>query len=158
MRITDVTTHLVSSDWAAIDGQWADAGGGHKSSALVRIETDAGLVGVGEIIIGYFAPEAVPALVDYYRPHLLGKDPRNRNALWHRMYESSKWWGRSGAAVSVLSGLDIALWDLEGKALGVPVHRLLGGVVQDRLPVYASIGGIPAGHEATIAAVRRWVD
>jgi len=158
MRITDITTHLVSSNWATVDAQWADTGGGHKSSALVRVETDAGLTGLGEIIIGYFAPEAVPALVDYYRPHLLGKDPRNVNALWHRMYESSKWWGRSGAAVSVLSGIDIALWDLRGKALGVPVHQLLGGIVQERLPVYASIGGIPAGHAEAITAVRRWVD
>ena len=158
MRITDITTHLVSSNWASVDQQWAETGGGHKSSALVRIETDAGITGLGEIIVGYFAPEAVPALVDYYRPHLVGKDPRNTNALWHRMYESSKWWGRSGAAVSVLSGIDIALWDLKGKALGVPVHALLGGIVQERLPVYASIGGIPAEPAAQVAAIRRWVD
>jgi len=61
MRITDITTHLVSSNWATIDARWADVGGGHKSSALARIETDAGITGLGEVIIGYFAPEAVPA-------------------------------------------------------------------------------------------------
>lgn len=157
MRITGVTTHLLSANWAAIDAQWADVGG-HKSSAIVRVETDAGIVGLGEVIIGYFAPEAVPTLVDYYIPHLIGKDPLQVGALWNRMYESSKWWGRSGAAVSVISGIDIALWDIRGKAMGVPVHALLGGLMHERMPVYASIGGIPAGRETAIAAVRRWVD
>ncbi len=158
MKITGVTTHLLSANWAAVDEQWADVGGGYKSSALVRIETDAGITGLGEIIIGYFAPEAVPTLVDYYIPHLIGKDPLQTSALWNRMYESSKWWGRSGAAVSVISGLDIALWDIKGKALGVPVHTLLGGLMHERMPVYASIGGIPAGLDEAVAAVRRWVD
>jgi L-alanine-DL-glutamate epimerase-like enolase superfamily enzyme len=158
VKITDVTTHLLSSNWATVDEQWADTGGGHKSSALVRIETDAGLVGWGEVIIGYFAPEAVPTLVDYYRPHLIGQDPLQVNALWNRMYESSKWWGRSGAAVSTISGIDIALWDLRGKAMGVSVGTLLGGVVRERMPVYASIGGIPADLDDAVAAVRRWVD
>src|SRR4029077_12820008 len=60
MKITGVTTHLLSANWAAVDQQWEDVGGGYKSSALVRIETDAGITGLGEVIIGYFAPEAVP--------------------------------------------------------------------------------------------------
>jgi L-alanine-DL-glutamate epimerase-like enolase superfamily enzyme len=157
MRITAVTTHLMSANWGAVDAQWADVGG-YKSSAIVRIETDAGITGIGEIIIGYFAPETVPALVDYYIPHLVGKDPLQTTPLWNRMYESSKWWGRSGAAVSVISGLDIALWDIKGKALGVPVHTLLGGLMHERMPVYASIGGIPAALDDAVAAVRRWID
>ncbi|HVA86273.1 MAG TPA: mandelate racemase/muconate lactonizing enzyme family protein [Candidatus Saccharimonadales bacterium] len=158
MKITGVTTHLLSANWAAIDEQWAEVGGGHKSSALVRIETDAGITGIGEIILGYFAPEAVPTLVEYYIPHLIGKDPLKSGALWSRMYESSKWWGRSGAAVSVISGIDIALWDIKGKALGVPVHTLLGGLMHDRMPVYASIGGSPHDLDEAASAVRRWVD
>ena len=157
MRITGITTHLLSANWAAIDKQWEQTGS-YKSSALVRVETDAGITGLGEVIIGYFAPEAVPAMVDYYIPHLIGKDPLQVGWLWNRMYESSKWWGRSGAAVSVLSGIDIALWDIRGKAMGVPVHTLLGGLMHERMRAYASIGGIPAGHDNAIAAVRRWVD
>ncbi len=157
MKITGVTTHLLSSNWAAIDDQWADTGS-YKSSALVRIETDAGITGLGEIIIGYFAPEAVTTLVDYYIPHLIGKDPLQTTPLWNRMYESSKWWGRSGAAVSVISGIDIALWDIKGKALGAPVHTLLGGVMHERMPVYASIGGSPDDLDEAVTAVRRWVD
>jgi L-alanine-DL-glutamate epimerase-like enolase superfamily enzyme len=158
MKITGVTTHLLSANWAAVDEQWADTGGGHKSSALVRVETDAGITGWGEVIIGYFAPEAVPTLVDYYIPHLIGKDPLQTSVLWNRMYESSKWWGRSGAAVSVISGIDIALWDIKGKALGVPVHTLLGGLMHERMPVYASIGGSPDDLDEAVTAVRRWVD
>jgi galactonate dehydratase len=137
MKITGVTTHLLSSNWAAIDDQWADTGS-FKSSALVRIETDAGITGLGEIIIGYFAPEAVTTLVDYYIPHLIGKDPLQTTPLWNRMYESSKWWGRSGAAVSVISGIDIALWDIKGKALGVPVYEMLGGKCREQCRVYAN--------------------
>jgi L-alanine-DL-glutamate epimerase-like enolase superfamily enzyme len=158
MKITAITTHLLSANWAAVDKQWEETGGGYKSSALVRVETDAGITGLGEIIIGYFAPEAVPTLVDYFIPHLIGKDPLQTNALWNRMYESSKWWGRSGAAVSVISGIDIALWDIKGKALGVPVHTLLGGLMHERIPVYASIGGIPDNLDEAVTAVRRWVD
>ena len=158
MKITGITTHLLSANWAAVDQQWEETGGGYKSSALVRIETDAGITGLGEIIIGYFAPEAVPTLVDYFIPHLIGKDPLQTNALWNRMYESAKWWGRSGAAVSVISGIDIALWDIKGKALGVPVHTLLGGLMHERMPVYASIGGIPDNLDEAVTAVHRWVD
>jgi L-alanine-DL-glutamate epimerase-like enolase superfamily enzyme len=158
MKITGVTTHLLSANWAAVDEQWADTGGGYKSSAIIRIETDAGITGLGEVIIGYFAPEAVPTLVDYYIPHLIDKDPLQTSALWNRMYESSKWWGRSGAAVSVISGIDMALWDIKGKALGVPVHTLLGGLMHERMPVYASIGGSPANLDEAVSAVRRWVD
>src|ERR1019366_7159180 len=157
MKITAVTTHLLSANWAAIDEQWADTGS-YKSSALVRIETDAGITGLGEIIIGYFAPEAVPTLVEYFIPHLIGKDPLQSGVLWNRMYESSKWWGRSGAAVSIISGIDIALWDIRGKALGAPVHTLLGGLMHDRMPVYASIGGSPHDLDEAVTAVRRWVD
>ena len=138
MRITGITTHLLSANWAAIDKQWEQVGS-YKSSALVRVETDAGITGLGEVIIGYFAPEAVPAMVDYYIPHLIGKDPLQVGWLWNRMYESSKWWGRSGAAVSVLSGIDIALWDIRGKAAGKPVVELLGGRKRERVTAYGTV-------------------
>ena len=93
MKITGVTTHLLSANWAAIDEQWADTGSGYKTVALVRIETDAGITGLGEIIIGYFAPEAVPDPRRLLLPHLIGKDPLQTTPLWNRMYES-----RSGGA------------------------------------------------------------
>ena len=114
MKITDVTTHLLSSNWAAIDEQWEDTGGGYKSSALVRVETDAGITGLGEVIIGYFAPEAVPTLVDYYHPapHRQGPAP-GRARSGTGCTSRRKWWGRSGRGrVGHLSGIDIALWDI----------------------------------------------
>jgi L-alanine-DL-glutamate epimerase-like enolase superfamily enzyme len=157
VKITGVTTHLLSSNWAVTDPQWTTTGS-YKSSALVRVETDAGITGLGEIIIGYFAPESVPTLVDYYIPHLIGKDPLQTSALWNRMYESSKWWGRSGAAVSVISGIDIALWDIKGKALGVPVHTLLGGLMHERMPAYASVALSPWPLATTLEFVRGWVE
>jgi L-alanine-DL-glutamate epimerase-like enolase superfamily enzyme len=60
--------------------------------------------------------------------------------------------------VSVISGIDIALWDIKGKALGVPVHTLLGGLMHERMPVYASIGGSPDDLDEAVTSVRRWVD
>ena len=90
--------------------------------------------------VGYFAPEGVPALVDYFEPILAGQDPMDFARLARAMYDDSVFWARSGAGRSVISGIELALWDLAGKALGLPVYRLLGGSVRERIPVYASGG------------------
>lgn len=136
MKISDVTSHLLSAGWT--NDPWFPQA--LHSAALIKVETDAGLNGLGEATLGYFAPECVPALVDYYRPVLLGQDPLNLSALTRAMYDNSVWWGRGGAARSVLGGIELALWDLRGQALGVPVYQLLGGRARDRVAVYASGG------------------
>ncbi|MBE7537721.1 MAG: mandelate racemase/muconate lactonizing enzyme family protein [Opitutaceae bacterium] len=136
MKITKVTTHLLTTRWTD-DPFFPNA---LHSTAIFRIETDTGLDGLGEATWGYFAPDAVPALVDYFRPVLLGRDPLDLTAVTRAMLNDSVWWARSGAGRSVISGLELALWDLKGKALGVPVYQLLGGKVRDAIPVYASGG------------------
>src|SRR5260221_3469171 len=110
------------------------------STAVIRIETDAKVDGLGESTWGYFAPDAVPAMVDYFGPVLLGKDPMEIAQLTRALCDDAVWWARSGAGRSVISGLELALWDLKGKALGLPVYQLLGGRVRERIPVYASGG------------------
>jgi L-alanine-DL-glutamate epimerase-like enolase superfamily enzyme len=107
---------------------------------LVKIETDAGLVGWGECISQW--PEAalaVRVLIEKgFGPLLVGKDP-TRNAVLFREMKAHNWWyGDTGMANFAVSAVDIALWDLKGKALGVPVHSLLGGKVHDRLRACAS--------------------
>lgn len=136
MKITNLVTHLLTTRW--IDDP--SFGSAPHSTAIIRIDTDAGLDGLGESTWGYFAPDAVPAMVEYFKPVLLGKDPTEITRLTRDLGNDSVWWARSGAGRSVISGIELALWDLKGKALGLPVYQLLGGKVRDRVPVYASGG------------------
>src|SRR4026208_999594 len=136
MKITDLHTHLMTS---RCEDDPFNASQLH-SAALVQISTDEGTSGLGETIVGYFAPETVPALVDFYRPMLVGRDPRRINQLWDLLWTSSIYWGRSGAAISVLSAIEMALWDLKAKALRVPLYELLGGLARETLPFYCSGG------------------
>ena len=68
------------------------------------------------------------------RELLIGEDPLQIDALWKRMYEGSTYYGRRGVVVHALSGVDIALWDIAGKAAGKPIHELLGGARRNRIP------------------------
>jgi len=136
MKITAVTPHLLTTPWT--DDPWFPQA--LHSTALVRIETDSKLDGLGEITLGYFAGESVPPLVEFLKPALLGRDPMDTLGLANEMLAQCIWWGRAGMARSVLSGIELALWDLKGKALGVPVYQLLGGKTRDKIPVYASGG------------------
>ena len=106
-----------------------------RITSLVRVFTDAGLEGLGSV---YSHPDLVRIIVEkHLKPHLLGSDPRNIDALWHKMYQLTRWYGRKGVALSALGGIDMALWDLQGKALGQPVYKLLGGT-RTSVPAYAS--------------------
>ena len=160
MRVTDVRTILVTAPWRG-DPFWVPGEDFWRTAALIEVETDEGITGLGETIMGYFNADVVPPLVDYYRRLLvdpaLRLDPMNPERCYDELYQRSLWWGRVGLAVSVLSGIEMALWDLAGKALGKPVHALLGGAVHDRLPLYAS-GGTGAWPVAqTVAQAERYV-
>jgi L-alanine-DL-glutamate epimerase-like enolase superfamily enzyme len=136
MKITAVRTHLLTTTWVD-DPSFPNS---PHSTAIIRLETDGGVDGLGECTWGYFAPDAVPAMVAYFEPVLLGRDPLQITEVTRALCDDSVWWARSGAGRSVISGIELALWDLKGKALGVPVYQLLGGKVRDRIPVYASGG------------------
>jgi galactonate dehydratase len=125
---------------------------------FVRIETDDGLVGWGEASL-HGALESVETAIREFSVHLIGEDPAGPERHWHRLYNAWRW--RGGAVfMSALAGIDLALWDIEGKRLGVPVHRLLGGAHRTRLRVYAShwLRGADtpeAAHAGAKEAVRR---
>lgn len=136
MKITNVVTHLLTARWTD-DLSFPQM---LHSTAVIRIETDSGMDGLGETTWGYFAPDAVPAMVEYFKPVLIGRDPLAILQATRALTDDSVWWARSGAGRSVISGLELALWDLKGKVLNVPVYQLLGGKVRDRIPVYASGG------------------
>jgi L-rhamnonate dehydratase len=103
---------------------------------LVEIFTDNGLVGVGNAAL---SPVVTKQLVDIYlKPLLLGADPWDVEYLWQQMYRRTLAFGRKGVALTAISAVDIALWDLMGKDAKQPVFRLLGGRTKEYIPVYAS--------------------
>ena len=108
-------------------------------STLVRITTDEGLSGVGECLVK-LTPRAISAIVeDAFRPILIGQDPLDVEPIWEMMYATMRHRGHSkGFMIEAMSGVDIALFDLIGKSLKLPVHKLLGGCFRNRLEAYAS--------------------
>lgn len=154
MRITSIQTHLLTTQWVD-DPSFPNSA---HATAILRIETDGGLDGLGECTWGYFAPDAVPAMVAYFAPVLIGRDPLQVLEATRALGDDSVWWARSGAGRSVISGLELALWDLKGKALGVPVYQLLGGKVRDRIPVYASGGPALWPVEDTVRKVAYYAE
>ena len=106
---------------------------------FLRIETDDGVVGWGEPVIEGRAA-TVEAAVQELCEYLIGKDPSRINDLWQTLYRGGFYRG-GPVLMSAIAGIDQALWDIKGKALGVPVHELLGGRVRDRMKTYRWVGG-----------------
>jgi L-alanine-DL-glutamate epimerase-like enolase superfamily enzyme len=142
MRIVDVLAHPVrNTDLERVPGRaspGAPRGALPEPVALVVVEViaDDGLAGVGTV--GGFCGAAVSIVRGHYRELLIGEDPRDVERLWEKLYRASLRYGGRGAAIEALSGIDIALWDLLGKAAGLPIYRLLGGRTKPRVPVYSS--------------------
>ncbi len=112
------------------------------NTVIVKVTADTDLVGFGEAKAPV-APEATREVVrDLLAPCIVGADPLDIDVLWERMYGTMRLRAhQSGFLLEAISGVDIALWDLAGKALGVPVHKLLGGAYRSQVKVYAS--GLP---------------
>ncbi len=105
----------------------------------LRIHTDTEHTGLGEPYLENHA-DSVIAEVRRLEPFLIGKDPTRVEKLWKEMYESGSGYLGGPVKMSALSGIDIALWDLAGKAAGVPIYQMLGGQVHDRIKMYRSVG------------------
>ena len=140
MIITDVEALLLRQP-GAIDQSIAD---GSQDALIVRVTTDEGIVGIGEVDSN---PTVVKAIIEAPPSHktacglrslLVGQDSSDIAALWSRMYTGSLYYGRRGAAIHALSGIDIALWDIAGQVAGLPIHALLGGHKRDLIKAYAS--------------------
>src|SRR5438270_3254189 len=130
---------------------------GSQETLVVKVYTDAGLVGVGEVdSSAHAAKAAIEAPMSHkicrgLAECVLGQDPIEIDLLTHRMYEGTIFFGRQGAVIQAMSGVEIALWDVFGKAVGRPVYQLLGGGFRKRFRAYASIlfGDTPAQTERT---------
>ena len=128
MKITAIRTyvcHVYRTNWV-----------------FVKVLTDEGLHGVGEATLEH-RELTVEAAVKELERTFVGQDPHAIEALWHRAYRDAYWRG-GPVLMSALSGVEMALWDIKGKALGVPVWQLLGGKVRDAIPCYANGWFAPA--------------
>jgi galactonate dehydratase len=110
---------------------------------FVRIETDAGIYGLGEASLQY-KDEALIAELETFKRYLVGQDPFRIEHIWTSLHRRVTWSG-GPVTMSAISAIDLALWDIKGRALGVPVYELLGGKVRDRMRVYAN--GWPDGAQ-----------
>jgi L-rhamnonate dehydratase len=146
MKITDVEVLVLETpgEYAAPDT--SEEAYGIKYLGIVRVRTDAGITGYADLetqphvaraIVNAPSEGAVPGFQGL-RSVLIGEDPFEVERLWHKMYMASCYYGRRGAAIQVISGIDIALWDIVGKRIGEPVYKLLGGGYRDKVRAYAS--------------------
>lgn len=123
MRITDVETHVLGDNW--------------RNIIFARVMTDEGLYGIGEATIQNRDEALVAYLQAAKKRHIIGSDPFNIEDLWLRMYRDDYWRG-GVVANTALSAVEIACWDIVGKALETPVYRLLGGRCHERVKAYAN--------------------
>jgi len=114
---------------------------GFRNQLLVKVETDEGIFGWGESGLSG-REKAVVGAIEHYAQFLVGRDPMCAGALWQEMYRSQYFEG-GRVLTAAISAIDIALYDIKGKALNVPVHQLLGGKQRDRVPSFASTSAAP---------------
>lgn len=111
-----------------------------RSTVVVKLRTDDGLTGIGEAAFFAGTSGSTAAIIENELSDLVvGENPLSPERIWEKMYTNTYWYGRRGVVICAMSGIDIAVWDLMGKALDVPIHRLLGGFT-DRIRPYASAG------------------
>jgi L-rhamnonate dehydratase len=110
---------------------------GPMTAAIVEIDTDEGIHGLGTVGGGK-GKLARPIIEEQFRQLLIGQNPFDIELLWEQMFRASQFYGRRGVVIEVMSGIDIALWDVVGKALGQPVYNLLGGKTKEMIPAYVT--------------------
>ncbi len=131
MKIKDLKTFVVGNP---------PPGNGGRYFLLLKLITDNGIEGVGEVYCDTFGPRVMEgAIRDVFERHVLGTDPFHIEKLWRIVYGSGYTLRPDATLVGVLSGIEIALWDIKGKALGKPVYELLGGRVHEKLRSYTYI-------------------
>ena len=123
----------LSDEFAATQGSW--------HPVIIKLVTDEGIVGIGEAGLAYGVGHrgAVGMLQDFLKAFVIGTNPLDREVIWNKMQRHSFWGGACGPVINAtMSAVDIALWDITGKALNQPIWQLLGGRIQDSLRCYAS--------------------
>jgi D-galactarolactone cycloisomerase len=139
MKIADVKTYVLSTP---LDEPFYFSMGWvrRRSTMIVEVVTDEGVSGWGEALChGLQPPEIAETIVEAaLKPILIGEDPFDVDVLWERMYNLTRPYGQKGAVPNAISAVDIAIWDCLGRALGKPVHKLLGGAYRTDVQPYAT--------------------
>ncbi len=139
MKIKDIIVHKISAPLETpfmFSQGWVYA----RSSVIVEVVGQDGTSGFGECLChGQQSPFLAAAFIENcYKDDVLGKDSLDVEVIWETLYNKARPFGQQGIALNALSGLDIALWDLNGKQLGQPISRLIGGRFRERLTAYAT--------------------
>ena len=139
MKITQVRAHVLRSKLEqpfSFSQGWVSS----RGATLVEVQTDDGITGWGEALCqGLQPPEIAAAAINHALTQLVvGEDPLQPEVLWHRMYHYTRDYGQKGAVVGAISGIDIALWDICGKARNTSVAKLLGGAFRTKVEAYAT--------------------
>ena len=149
MKITSIDIIDVANDFSSATSKWRPT--------VVRVNTDEGISGFGEVGLAYGvgASGGIGVAKDL-SALLIGMNPMDTEAIWEKMLRKT-FWGQGGGGIfsAAMSGLDIAMWDIKGKAFGVPVYEFLGGKARDRIKVYSWIGGDRPDDVAKAALERR---
>ena len=139
IKIIDVTVHVIKSK---LDKPFAFSQGwvNERSATLIEIKTNEGIAGWGEAFCQGLEPPEISAAVieNALKPILLEQCPLDIEVLWHKMYSTTRDYGRKGSVISAISAVDIALWDIAGKYYNEPIHQLLGGAFRNKIKPYAT--------------------
>ncbi len=156
MKITEVVSHVLRYDLPEELGysqQYYSA----RTAHLVEVRTDEGLVGWGESFGPGNVALANKTIVErVIQPLIVGRDPLDREVIWHDVYNLLRDHGQKGMPIQALSGIDIALWDLSARIAGLPLSKMMGGQFRERVPVYGY--GMMLKREDTAAHVARFRD
>ncbi len=156
MKITDVVSHVLQYDLPEELG-YSQQYYNKRTAHLVEVRTDEGLTGWGECFGPGNVARANKSIVEQViRPMALGRDPIDREVIWHQVYNLLRDHGQKGMPLQALSGVDIALWDLAGKITGLPLSKLVGGRHRTELPVYGY--GMMLRREDPASLIRRFKD
>jgi D-arabinonate dehydratase len=152
MKITDVQAIPLSiAQKMKFAGSTTGLNPESDGHVVVKVFTDAGIVGLGEAF--RLTPRAVATFInEALRPRLIGADPTRIEALWRKMYLGTFRYGRKGLVLNAISGVEVALWDILGKSCGQPVYKLLGGASWDRVRAYASLPPYERAEDAAADA------
>jgi L-alanine-DL-glutamate epimerase-like enolase superfamily enzyme len=157
VQIVDVRTHVLLDP-----GYDPDATSSAQDTILVEIETDEGIVGIGETDLNAWIARACIEAPGTHtmdrglRSLLIGRDPLDPPTLWEKLYVGTAMTGRRGALIHALGAIDIALWDICGKAHGVPCWQLWGKAARDRLTPYASLQPEVDSFETYLESIVAW--
>ena len=114
---------------------------------IVKITDNEGSYGLGEITHGQFTHKPIIGIIEHFKEVLKNTNIENINESWEKMYGSSVFWNRQGIGIGIMGGINIAMYDLLGKKLKLPVYQLLGGLNKDKIKIYASNGLFETSEE-----------